>query len=152
MESLEASMTRFGFGAVLAAAVLVLPASAKDQAQPQKGKKPRLELRLTPRMAMSPVTVHFTAELVGGDELEDWYCPEIEWEWDDGGRSVQESDCAPFSPETKIDRRYSADHDYPRAGNYQIKVILKHNSQILAASTQRLTVRPGISDPANQPE
>jgi hypothetical protein len=152
MDSLEASMIRLGFVTVFATAVLALPAGAKDQGQPPKGKKPRLDLRLSPRMAMSPVTVHFTAELIGGDDLEDYYCPEIEWEWDDGGKSVQESDCAPFAQDSKIERRYSAEHEYPRAGNYQVKVILRHNSTVVAASTQRLTVRPGVSDPSNQPE
>jgi hypothetical protein len=146
-------MTRHGSVALLVL-TLAASASATDQGSSQatKGKKPHLELRLTPRMALSPVTVHFTAEVVGGDDLEAWYCPEIEWDWDDGGRSVQESDCAPFTADTKIDRRFSAEHEYPRAGNYQVKITLRHNSQILGATTGRLTVRPGVSDPANMPE
>jgi hypothetical protein len=127
----------------------VLALAASTATPDQKGKKPHLELRLTPRMALSPVIVHFTAEVVGGDELEAWYCPEIEWDWDDGGRSLQESDCAPFAADSKIERRYTAEHDYPRAGTYQPKVTLRHNSQVVGTSTGRIMIRPGISDPEN---
>jgi hypothetical protein len=140
------SMTRHGIVAFMVLA-LAAPLGADQSPKP---KKPHLELRATPRMALSPVTVHLTAEVVGGDDVEDWYCPEIEWDWDDGGKSVQESDCAPFAAGTKIDRRYSAGHDYPRAGTYQIKVILRHNSQTLATANARVTVRPGASDPSER--
>jgi len=139
--------------AALLALALAAPAVATDQGHTssQKGKKPHLEMRVAPRMGLSPVTIHFTVEVVGGDDLEEWYCPEIEWDWDDGGRSVQESDCAPFTADSKIDRRYSAEHDYPRAGNFQPKMTLRHNSTVVAVATGRLTVRPGVSDPENQP-
>jgi hypothetical protein len=120
---------------------LALPADKSP-----KPKKPHLELRAAPRMALSPVTVHLTAEVVGGDDAEEWYCPEIEWQWDDGGKSVQESDCPPFADGTKIERRYSTSHEYPHAGVYQIKVFLRHKSQTLASQSVRVTVRPGISD------
>ena len=26
----------------------------------------------------------------GGDDVEEFHCPEIEWDWDDGGKSVAE--------------------------------------------------------------
>jgi hypothetical protein len=136
-------MTRRG---VAALAVLALAAPvAADQAA-SKPKKPRLEMRFTPRMGLSPVTVHFTVELVGGDDQEQWYCPEIEWDWDDGGRSVHEADCPPFTADTKIERRYTADHDYTRAGNFQPKVVLRHNSQTVATVSAHLMIRPGVSE------
>ena len=59
---------------------------AKNEAP--KGQKPKLELRAAPRMAVSPAQVLFTAELKGGVDLEDFHCPEIEWDWDDGGTIV----------------------------------------------------------------
>ena len=144
-------MRRPGWGMVLALA-LAASVGGTDKNTASKPKKPHLELRLTPRMALSPVTVHFTAEIVGGDELEEWYCPEIEWEWDDGGRSVQASDCPPFAADSKIERRYTASHDYARAGNYQPKVTLRHNSQTLASTSGRITVRPGVSDNEGNPQ
>lgn len=121
------------------------PAAAGGEA---KGKKPSLALRSTPRFAFSPAHVLFTAELTGGDDIEEFYCPEVAWEWDDGGRSVKEADCPPFvNGETKIERRFTAEHDFRRAGIYNVKVSLKRLGKPFAIQTLRLTVRPGVGDP-----
>lgn len=113
-----------------------------------KAKKPTLTLRSSPRFAFSPVRVLFVAELSGGDDVEEYYCPELEWEWDDGSKSVQESDCEPFVPgQTKIERRFSAEHDYRRAASYNVKVSLKRLGKTFVNQTVRLTVRPGVGDP-----
>ena len=69
------------------------PADAAEPADAPKLKKPKLDLRATPRMAFSPVNVLLVAELTGGDDVEEYYCPELEWDWDDGGKSVHEADC-----------------------------------------------------------
>src|SRR5271169_7002373 len=99
---------------------VALPAAAGGS-----GKKPALELRSTPRFGFSPVNVLFTAELKGGDDIEEYYCPEIEWFWDDGGKSVQEADCPAYEPGvTKIDRRFTAEHQFSRQGAYLVRVTL----------------------------
>jgi hypothetical protein len=126
--------------AALAAATAVAAAEAKP-------KKPRLDLRATPRMAFSPVNVFLTAELMGGDDVEEYYCPELEWEWDDGGKSTQESDCPPYEAgKTKMERRYTADHEFRRAGVYNVKVTLRRSNRNLATASVRVTVRPGLGD------
>jgi hypothetical protein len=109
-------------------------------------KKPKLELRAAPRTAFSPVTVLFTAELTGGDDIEEYYCPEIEWNWDDGGKSVHESDCAPFEAGTQIERRFTAMHGYDQAGVYQVKVIFRRSGRSFVSQTVRVTVRAGLGD------
>jgi hypothetical protein len=123
-------------------------ASSAGDAKPEgKPKKPRLDLRATPRMAFSPVNIFLVAELQGGDDVEEYYCPELEWDWDDGGKSVQEGDCAPFEEgTTKIDRRFTAEHEYRRAGLYNIKITMRRANRSLAASSIRVTVRPGLGD------
>jgi hypothetical protein len=123
-------------------ALLVLPVSAGDQ-EP-RAKRPRLDLRATPRMAFSPVTVFFTAELNGGDDVEEYYCPEREWEWGDGGKSVHEADCPPFDDDTRIERRFTAEHEYRRAGNYQIRLLLRREGRVLAVASVKVAVRPGL--------
>ena len=129
------------------ALVLALAAPAGLSAAEAKPKKPKLDLRAAPRMAFSPVNVFFTAELAGGDDVEEYYCPELEWEWDDGGKSTQESDCAPFEAgKSKIERRYTADHEFRRAGVYNVKVTMRRTGKSLAAATVRVTVRPGLGD------
>ncbi len=135
-------MTRGLLGLLLALAVS-LPASSAPEA---KGKRPRLDLKATPRMAFAPVNAFVTAELVGGDDVEEYYCPELEWDWDDGGKSTTESDCAPFEPGVKIERRFTAEHEYRRSGTYDIKVTLRRAGRTLAAQTFRLTVKPGLTE------
>jgi hypothetical protein len=127
--------------------LLALVAGPSSGADDSKGKRPTLALRGTPRFSFSPVSVLFTAELTGGDDIEDLYCPELTWEWDDGGKSVQESDCAPFEPgKTKIERRFTANHVYGRAAIYTVKVTLRHTGKTLASQTVQITVRPGAGD------
>jgi len=126
--------------------VLVLMAAASTGADGSKLRKPRLDLRATPRMAFSPVNVFLTAELVGGDELEDYYCPGLEWNWGDGAKSVRESDCPPFEPGRELERRFSAEHGYRRAGDYEITVTLRRANRSLAVASARVNVRPGLGE------
>ena len=118
----------------------------------EKLKKPRLDLRATPRLAFSPVTVFFTAELQGGDDVEEYYCPELEWDWDDGGKSVHEADCQPFEAgKSQIERRFTAEHEYRRAGAYAVKVTMRHGQRSLAVANIKVTVRPGLGDRTMEP-
>jgi hypothetical protein len=137
----------------LAVLLLVLAASAAPPALAEKVKKPRLDVRATPRMAFSPVRVLLTAELSGGSDVEEYYCPEIEWDWDDGGKSVQESDCTPFEPGvTKIERRFTSDHQYNKAGIYNVRVTMRRSERPIATASVKVTVRPGVGDPTMQTE
>ena len=115
------------------------------------GKRPSLALRALPRFAFSPASVHFTAELTGGDDLEEFYCPDVEWEWGDGGKSQQESDCPPFEEGTRIERRFTADHVFQLAGRYTVKVTLRRAGKSVAAQTLQMTIRPGLGDRTLEP-
>jgi len=116
-----------------------------------KGKKPGLELRASPRFAFSPANILFTAELKGGDDVEELYCPEVEWEWGDGGKSVQESDCDPWTEATKIQRRFSSNHTFQYAGLYRVKVTLKRSGKNIMSQTFSMTIRAGIGDISPDP-
>ena len=129
-----------GFIVVLATATSGLTA---DKA---RGKKPRLDLRASPRMAFSPVNVLLTAELAGGDAIEDFHCPEVEWDWDDGGRSVHQADCSPLESGAEIERRFTAHHAYTKAGTYNVKMTMRRADRALAVATTLITVRPGLGD------
>jgi hypothetical protein len=124
---------------------------AKKAEDSKKGKRPALELRALPRFSFSPASIHFTAELAGGDDVEELYCPDVEWEWGDGGKSQQESDCSPYEEGTKIDRHYTADHVYQMAGRYLVKITLRRAGKTISAQTLSLTVRPGVGDRSNEP-
>src|SRR5580765_4998236 len=75
--------------AIASLLIFGVPASAKT-------KRPSLGVRVSPRMAFSPVGVIAMAELTGGEDSEDFYCLAIEWDWDDGSKSLQDSDCEPY--------------------------------------------------------
>jgi len=136
---------------VVIGVVVSLIAPWASGAEP-KPKKPVLEIRVSPRMAFSPVNILAVAELKGGDDIEEYYCPEIEWDWDDGGKSVHEADCDPFDASTKIERRFSQEHAYRRAGIYNVKASFKKADRTFLAGTIRVTVRPGVGDPTGIPE
>lgn len=134
--------------ALVGTLVLVITAGSTG-ADAERLRKPRLDLRATPRVAFSPAYVLLTAELVGGDNVEEYYCPGLEWDWGDGGKSVRESDCPPFQPGSEIVRRFSAEHGYRRAGDYSITVTLRRANRSLAIATARVNVRPGAGDLAS---
>ncbi len=135
--------------AAILAAVLGLagPAVAGDgEQQPKKLKKPGLELRVSPRFSFSPAELMFTAELKGGDDVEEYYCPEVEWEWGDGGKSVQEADCDPWKADTRIERRYVTHHVFAESGIYLTRITLRKSDRTIATRTVEVTVRPGLGD------
>jgi hypothetical protein len=132
---------------VLAALVILALAAPSGAAPEAKPKKPKLDLRASPRFAFSPVNIFLTAELTGGDDVESYYCPEMEWDWDDGGKSVHEADCPPFEAGvTKIQRRFTADHEYRKAGVYSVKVTMRRSNSSIAVANLKITVRPGLGD------
>jgi plastocyanin len=126
------------------------PAGAEEE-KAKKGKKPALDLRATPRYAFSPANVLFTAELKGGDEVEELYCPEVEWEWGDGGKSVQESDCDPWTEATPIQRRFTSNHTFQFAGLYRVKVTLRKSGKNMMSQTLTMTIRAGLGDISPDP-
>jgi plastocyanin len=133
-----------------ALAVLCL-AAAVAGAEEKKLKKPALELRSSPRFAFSPANVLFTAELKGGDNVEELYCPEVEWEWGDGGKSVTEGDCDPWAEGATIERRFTANHTFQFAGIYRIKVTLRKTGKNILSQSLALTIRAGLGDTSPDP-
>jgi hypothetical protein len=140
-------MPRIAFVVALALG-LASPALPEDKKpdDAKKAKKPALEVRITPRFSFSPANVLFTAELTGGEDSEEFHCPELEWEWDDGGKSGGESDCDPYVAGAKIERRFTANHLYKTAGIYLARVTLRKASRTIAMQTIKVTVRPGVGD------
>ena len=99
---------------LLAAAVTMAAQdkSTKDKDSGDKDKRPKLTLTARPPIAMSPARVSLTAELAGGpDDLEDFYCPTIEWDWGDGTSSETTSDCDPYEAgKSTFRRRFTVEH------------------------------------------
>lgn len=137
---------------VAALAILALGSASPGIAEEKKkSKKPGLELRSSPRFAFSPANVLFVAELKGGDDVEELYCPEVEWEWGDGGKSVTEADCDPWAEGAAIERRFSANHTFQFAGIYRVKVTLRKTGKSIMSQSLALTIRAGLGDTSPDP-
>jgi hypothetical protein len=128
---------------LIVAGALALPTTTFSA---DKGGKPKLDLRVSPRFAFSPVTVLLTANLVGGTQIAEYNCPELEWNWDDGAKSAHESDCEPLGPDGDIQRRYTASHEFRRAGTYNVTLTMRKGDKALAVQTVKVTVKPGVGD------
>jgi hypothetical protein len=119
----------------------------KDQGD-EKAKKPNLTLRASPPISFSPANIHLVAELKGGpDDYEDFYCPAVEWDWGDGTRSENSSDCDPYEAGvSQISRRFSKTHVYNLQGRYRVQIRLKRNTKVLTSASTNVQVRAGIRD------
>jgi hypothetical protein len=133
---------------------LALASATGEKAKEPKAKKPSLELKHRPLFPQSPAEMTFTAELKGGDDTEDFYCPRVEWEWGDdprmgggeGTKSVEESDCEPWAPGMTIERRFEKEHRFSVWGNYRVQVTLRKGSRVIARQSVTVNVKAGPGD------
>ena len=114
-----------------------------------KPKRPQLDLRATPRVSFSPVEILVVGQLKGGSDLEEFYCPGLEWDWGDGSHSSHESDCAPYEAGMDLERFFSARHAYREPGDYAVRLTLRRASRTVAVGTIAVAVRgrtAGLND------
>ena len=99
---------------------IIIAALATAGFSAEKARKPRLDLRAAPAHGLLPRqrAPHRRAHAAATTSTQ-LYCPEIEWNWDDGGKSVHEADCAPLEAGGTFERRYTANHAFRQAGHLQ---------------------------------
>jgi len=103
-------------------------------------QKPHLDLRATPRVAFSPVEVMVIGELKGGQDVEEFYCPGLVWDWGDGSRSAHEADCSPFQDGTELDRFFTARHAFRVPGSYSVRLYLVRAGRTVTMATVPIMV------------
>ncbi|MBY0494142.1 MAG: hypothetical protein K2Y23_07985 [Cyanobacteria bacterium] len=125
--------------------LLVSPANAL-LAREQGNKKPSLSLKATPSISFAPARVVVVAEVKGGsNDFEDFYCPNVEWEWGDLTTSTAEGDCEPYSPgQSEIRRRYTVEHRFKTSGTYRIVLRLKKAGKVVGSANTQIQVRAGL--------
>ena len=132
--------------AALAAALMasVHPSAAQKDAD----KKPSLSLKATPPAGFAPLRVHVAVDVKGGpNDSADFYCPTIQWDWDDGTVSETSEDCEPYQAgKSSITRRFSSDHMYRISGEYRLTFRLKQKTKVVSSATSSVTVRPGAAE------
>ena len=123
-------------------AVVHLSAAQRDAAD----KKPSLSLKATPPAGFAPLRVHLVVDVRGGaNDFAEFYCPTVQWDWDDGTISENSEDCDPYEAgKSQIKRRYTTQHQFRRAGNYKLYFHLKQKDKILGSATTTLQVQPGV--------
>ena len=133
----------------LALPLMLLLATPADD----KPARPKLSLKASPAMGMSPVRVVASADVNGGpDDFEEFYCASVEWDWGDDTKSNNTMDCEPYEAgKSAIKRRFTADHVYRTAGEYRIQFRLKKKNKAVASASTSVRVRPGLGDIGGEP-
>ena len=135
---------------VLAFSALLFIPSNTLLARGQGGnKKPSLSLKASPSVSFAPARIVVVAEVKGGaDDLEEFYCPTVEWEWGDLTTSTVEADCEPYAAgKSTIKRRYTVEHQYKNSGGFKIVLRLKKGNKLIASANAQIQVRAGLGDP-----
>jgi hypothetical protein len=133
----------------MAVSLLLALALLGTQSEKDKDKRPKISVKASPSMAVSPARVVASADLNGGaNDYEEFYCPSVEWEWGDDTRSTTSADCEPYEAgKSEIKRRFTADHVYRLAGDFRIQFRLKKKDKAIAAAGTSVKIRPGLGDP-----
>jgi hypothetical protein len=136
-----------GWLLVPAALLAAAPGGAQKTDKDSDSKRPKINLKAQPMIAISPARVVLTAEIVGGpNDYEEFYCPTIEWDWGDGTQSESTSDCAPYEPgKSEIKRRFTTEHMF-RAGQFRVGFRLKRGTKAVGFATVSLQIRPGLRE------
>lgn len=109
--------------------------------------KPKVELKVNPQFAMLGIgprafaTVHFRLSVKDAG-VEDYYCPRIEWEWDDGTKGTEESDCPPFATAQKEDheRSWNKSRQFWEPGNHVVKVRMYKGDRLIRTIDAKVEV------------
>jgi hypothetical protein len=92
--------------------------------------KPKVEFKPLQRIANLPAgrcqtSVVFKLTVNDGGS-EDYYCPKVVFEWEDGTQSSEESDCVPFAQAAKEDhaKTWTKSHSFSSLGTYTVRAHL----------------------------
>ena len=119
-------------------ALLVLLAGAE---------KPKTELKASPQIATlgvgsrSAATVRFRLSVKDAGN-EDFYCPRLEWEWEDDTRATEESDCPPFADARPDDhsRSWTRSRQFWEPGEHTIRVRLYKGERLVRTLESKVTI------------
>lgn len=98
------------------------------------------------------VTIRVSAEIedlekVAPEEIENYYCLEEVWEWDDDTESEYAPDCDPYEEAadgkeaSELKTYFSASHQFRMPGSYNIWLRLQRNGKTMLAGNVRIQIR-----------
>jgi hypothetical protein len=120
--------------------------------------KPQVELKPSPQMAVlgvgprSSATVRFRLSVKDAGN-EDYYCPKVEWEWEDGTRATEEADCPAFDQAQPPDhaKSWTKSHQFWEPGDHTVKVRLYKGDRLVRTLEAKVQVT-GEATPARYRE
>ncbi|MBM3777439.1 MAG: hypothetical protein FJW23_04245 [Acidimicrobiia bacterium] len=108
--------------------------------------KPSLSLSVSPSLASTPARISARLVVTGGaDDYEEYYCPEVEWDWGDDTKSRAKRDCDPYEPaKSRIGRRYTIQHTYHRAGQFRVTFRMLQGDRVVGLAVANVQIQPGL--------
>lgn len=93
------------------------------QRMPGETRRPSLEVRVSARLE----------NLEEAENLEDYYCLEEVWDWDDDTESVYEPDCDPYEPGADVETYFFNSHRFSLPGTYRVYLRLQRSGETVIA-------------------
>lgn len=112
--------------------LLVMPLALAASSGPKVELRP---LKKATMLAMGQCDVEVVFRLSVDDRNnDDYYCPRVVWEWEDGTLSIEESDCPPIEEALPSDhqRSWTQGRAYQKSGRYRVRAHLCRNRRRVA--------------------
>lgn len=131
-------------GRIATLLVIGLAACGATIARVVEPHRPTLVLRSSRMLTLPGQPITLTAELVGGEDTETFYCPAEVWRWPDGTESVHEPDCPAFDARVEFPRRWTKRGSLAAPGVYRFEVRLeKPRGHVVGQASIELTALGG---------
>ena len=129
--------------------VVAVPESgAAAAAEPKLTLRAPRQLFLRPRMPgemrRPSLDVEVSARLEDLDtaeNLEDYYCLEEVWDWDDDTESVYEPDCDPYEEGSEVETFFFGRHRFSLPGTYRVWLRLQRSGETVIAGNVTVRIR-----------
>ena len=123
-----------GAGASIAEPKLTLRAPRQLFLRPRmpgEMRRPSLDVEVSARLE----------DLDTAENLEDYYCLEEVWDWDDDTESVYEPDCDPYEEGSEIETFFFGSHRFSLPGTYRVWLRLQRSGETVIAGNVIVRIR-----------
>jgi|GEM_PF-1553660 len=98
---------------------------------PGEMRRPSLDVEVSARLE----------DLDTAENLEDYYCLEEVWDWDDDTESVYEPDCDPYEEGSEIETFFFGSHRFSLPGTYRVYLRLQRSGETVIAGNVIVRIR-----------
>lgn len=128
----------------LTVAVAEKPAAAEPKLTLRAPRQLFLRPRMPGEMRRPSLDVEVSARLEDLDtaeNLEDYYCLEEVWDWDDDTESVYEPDCDPYEEGSEVETFFFGSHRFSLPGTYRVWLRLQRSGETVIAGNVIVRIR-----------